>query len=96
MSKQSGNVMAEKIAMIHHHSASQREELEGLFPLAYELILRALRVIEDVENDRVPEDVAKRLRDAFKIEARTFLNAAKQLSKDAAAADARRHQAERR
>jgi hypothetical protein len=96
MTKQSGNVMAEKIAGIHHHSASEREELEGLFPLAYELILKALRVVEDVENVHVTEGVTKAFRDTFKIEARTFLNAAKQLSKDASAADARRRQAERR
>jgi hypothetical protein len=96
MSKQSRNFMAEKIATIHHHSASQREELEGFFPLAYELIQRALRAIEDVEDDRVPEDVAKAFRDSFKSEAQTFLDAAKPLCKDTSAADARRRQAERR
>jgi hypothetical protein len=96
MSRQIRNFMAEKIAAIHHHSSSQREELEGFFPLAYELILRALRVIEDVENDHVPEDVAKPFRDAFKIEARTFLDAARQMSKDARAADERRLKSEGR
>jgi hypothetical protein len=95
MTKQSRNFMAEKIATIHHHSASQREELEGFFPLAYELVQRALRVIEDVE-DCVPQDVAKAFRDSFKSEAQTFLDAAKPLCKDASAADARRRQAERR
>ena len=87
------NYMAAQIATIRHHSANQREELEGLFPLAYELIQRALVVVKDVEDGRL-YDVAQRSRDTFKSEAQTFLDAARPVSKDASAADARRRQNE--
>ena len=47
MTKQSRNFMAEKIATIHHHSASQREELVD--PLA-ELV----RIINEGEPEPKP------------------------------------------
>ena len=86
------NNMATRIGVIRHHSANQREELEGLFPVAYELIhiLRALRVVDD----GVFKDVAQPFRDTFKNEAQTFLDAARLISRDASAADARRRQNE--
>ena len=86
----STNYMAVKIALVHDHSANQQELLEGLFPLAYELIQRALRVVDD----GVFKDVAKPFRDTFKNEAQTFLDAARLISRDASAADARRRQNE--
>ena len=87
------NSMATRIGVIRHHSANQREELEGLFPVAYELIQRALVVVKDVE-DGTPYDVAQRSRDTFKSEAQTFLDAARLVSRDASAADTRRRQNE--
>ena len=84
------NNMATRIGVIRHHSANQREELEGLFPVAYELIQRALRVVDD----GVFKDVAQPCRDTFKNEAQTFLDAARLISRDASAADARRRQNE--
>ena len=84
------NNMATRIGVICHHSANQREELEGLFPVAYELIQRALRVVDD----GVFQDVAQPFRDTFKSEAQTFLDAARLISRDASAADARRRQNE--
>jgi hypothetical protein len=89
------NYMATRIAVIHHHSANQREELEGLFPVAYELIQRAMVLVKDVE-DGTPHDVAQRSRDTFKSEAQTFLDAAGLISRDASAADTRRRQNEAR
>jgi hypothetical protein len=77
------NNMATRIGVIRHHSANQREELEGLFPVAYELIQRALRVADD----GVFKDVAQPFRDTFKNEAQTFLDAARPISRDASAAD---------
>jgi hypothetical protein len=85
--------MARKIAVVRHHSANQREELEGLFPVACELLQRALVVVKDVEDGTV-SDVAQRGRDTFKSDAQTFLDAARLLSKDASAADARRRKNE--
>lgn len=85
--------MATRIAVIRHHSANQREELEGLFPVAYELIQNAMLVVKDVE-DGTPHDVAQRSRDIFKSEAQAFLDAAKFVSKEASAADTRRRQNE--
>ena len=76
----STNYMAVKIALVHDHSASQQELLEGLFP-AYELIQRALRVVDD----GMFNEVAQPSRDTFKSEAQTFLDAARQVSKDASA-----------
>jgi hypothetical protein len=58
--------------------------LESLFPLAYELIRRALRVVDD------GIEVAQPFRDTLKSEAQTFLDATKPISKDASAADTRR------
>jgi hypothetical protein len=84
----SKNDMAARIATIHHHSASQREVLEGLFPLAYELIQKAVRVVDD----GVFKDVGQPLR--FKSEAETFLYATKPIQRDASAADTRRRQLE--
>jgi hypothetical protein len=81
------NNMATRIGVICHHSANQREELEGLFPVAYELIQR-------VVDDGVFKDVAQPFRDTFKNEAQTFLDAARLISRDASAADARRRQNE--
>jgi hypothetical protein len=78
--------MATRIGVIRHHSANQREELEGLFPVAYELIQRALRVVDD----GVFKDVAQPFRDTFKSEAQTFLDAARLISRDASAADTHR------
>jgi hypothetical protein len=82
--------MATRIGVIRHHSANQREELEGLFPVAYELIQRALRVVDD----GVFKDVAQPFRDTFKNEAQTFLDAARLISRDASAADTHRRQNE--
>ena len=76
-----------------HGRRREREALEGLFPLAYELIQRALVVVKDVE-DGTPYDVAQRSRDTFKSEAQTFLDAARLISRNAAEADARRRQLE--
>jgi hypothetical protein len=87
------NHMASRITVIRHHSANQREELEGLFPLAYELLQRALVVVKDAE-DGTADDLAQQSRDTFKSEARTFLDAARLVSKDASAADARRRKNE--
>jgi hypothetical protein len=84
----SKNDMAARIATIHHHSANQREVLEGLFPLAYELIQKAVRVVDD----GVFKDVGQPLR--FKSEAETFLYATKPIQRDAFAADTRRRQLE--
>jgi len=86
----SKNYMAAQIATIRHHSANQREELEGLFPLAYELIQRALRLVDD----GMFNEVAQPFRDTFKSEAQTFLDAARLISKGASAADTRRRQLE--
>ena len=84
------NYMTIKIAVVHDHSANQRELLEGLFPLAYELIQRALRVVDDGTFN----EVAQPFRDTFKSEAQAFLDAARLVSKEASAADARRRQNE--
>ena len=86
----STNYMAVKIALVHDHSANQQGLLEGLFPLAYELIQRALLVVDD----GMFNEVAQPSRDTFKSEAQTFLDAARQVSKDASAADTRRRQNE--
>lgn len=58
--------------------------------MAYELIQRALRVVDD----GVFKDVAQPFRDTFKSEAQTFLDAARLISRDASAADTRRRQNE--
>lgn len=85
----SGNNMASRIASVHHHSANDRERLEGLFPVARELIERAMVVVKDVEVG-TPYDVAQRFRDTFKGDAQTILDATRLLSKHALAADRRR------
>lgn len=81
--------MASRIAVIHDHSADDRERLEGLFPVARELIERAMVVVKDVE-DGTPYDVAQRSRDTFKGDAQTFLDATRLLSSNALAVDSRR------
>jgi hypothetical protein len=86
----STNYMAVKIALVYDHSANQQELLEGLFSLAYELIQRALRVVDDGMFNEVDQPS----RDTFKSEAQTFLDAARQVSKEASAADTRRRQNE--
>jgi hypothetical protein len=93
----SKNYMATRIAVVRHHSASQREELEGLFPVACELIQRALSMVDD----DAPKELAQHFRgtfnsaaqtflDAFKSDAQTFLDATRLISRDASAADRRR------
>ena len=82
------NNMATRIGVIRYHSANQREELEGLFPVAYELIQKAVRVVDD----GVFKDVGQPLR--FKSEAETFLYTTKPIQRDASAADTRRRQLE--
>jgi hypothetical protein len=89
----SGTSMTHIIAFIHHHSANDRERLEGLFPVARELIQRAMVVVKHAE-DGTPYNVAQSLRDTFKGDAQTFLDATLLLSKDALAADRRRAQNE--
>jgi hypothetical protein len=82
------NNLATRIAVVHDHSESRQELLEGLFPLAYELLQRA-RSACDVD---APEDVARRFLDTFKSDAQTFLDATRLISNDASVADARRRQ----
>jgi hypothetical protein len=48
----SRNNMASRIAVIHDHSASDRERLESLFPVARELIERAMVVVKDGGSKR--------------------------------------------
>ena len=89
--------MAEKIATIHHHTdLVSGKSLRAFSRSPTNSFQGALRVIKDVEDDQVPEAVAKAFRDHFKSEAQTFLDAAKPLWKDAYAADTRRRQAESR
>jgi hypothetical protein len=82
------NYMTTRIAVVRHHSASKQEELEGLFPVACELIQRAVSAC-DVD---APEDVARRFLDTFKSDAQTFLDATILISRDASKADAHRRQ----
>jgi hypothetical protein len=82
------NNLATRIAVVHNHSENPQDLLEGLFPLAYELIQRA-RSACDVD---APEDDARRFLDTFKSDAQTFLDAARLISTNASAADARRRQ----
>ncbi len=82
----STNHMAARLGEIRRHSANELEVHEGLFSVAWELIGRSLRVIED----DAPEDVAKSLRDTFKSEAQTFLDFTKPWAKRSSAADASR------
>jgi len=84
----SRNNMTARIAFIHHHSANDRERLESLFPVARELIEKAMVILE-VEYV-AQSDAGQRLRDTFVGDAKTFLDATRLLSKDAEAADRRR------
>jgi hypothetical protein len=71
--------------------ASHLRSLDALLaPETRVSIQRALRVVDD----GMFNEVAQPFRDTFKSEAQAFLDAAKLVSRDASAADARRRQNE--
>ena len=85
--------MATRIGVICHHSANQREELEGLFPVAYELIQEGRCAWLTMACSKMR--CSSLFRDTFKNEVlETFLDAARLISRDASAADTHRRQNE--
>jgi hypothetical protein len=88
MSKSSKFTMTSRLAVIYDHCANDRERLESLFPVARELIERAMVIVKDLEDGRY--DMAQHFANTLKDDAQTFLDATRLLSQHAHAADYRR------